>query len=306
MKFDKISETYSKRKEEHISQQLLDEAKVIEEITEIPLEKLQTYTDEDGFQPFEIDNNYVNALADSIAENGQFDPIIVRPLPTGNYQILAGHHRYFALNRLDHETAKAKIVELSDWQAYCLLCETNIHHRGPVPSKLCKIFNRYRKNAKSNDEKLTANKLANMYGISVEQMYRYIALDSLIEPLQTLVDNGLISSNSIKPLRVLNSDQQAALADYVEFIGKKLNKAKCDKIIEFLIDNPTSTREEIEDYLSTPKTDKKEKQNTNYTAMQKMNIKDFSSFLFKNIEELTKLKTADEITAFLGKAYGVK
>lgn len=299
MKFDKIADTYSKRKEEnHISEQLLENAKVIEEIIEIPLDKLQTYTDEDGSQPFEIDSSYVNALAKSINVNGQFDPIIVRPLLNGDYQILAGHHRYFALQKIVAETAKAKVVELSDWQAYCLLCETNIHHSGPLPSKLCKIFKRYRSNAKSNNEKLTAEKLANMYGISVEQMYRYIALDFLVEPLQRLVDTGYISSNSIKPLRVLNAEQQYVLADYVEFVGKKLNKSKCDKLITFLKDNPSPTRLEIDDFLNnTTKSNKK--QNTNYAAIQKMNIQDLSSFLSDNIEQLAKLKYAENIEKFL-------
>lgn len=184
----------------------------LNEITEIAMHKLDMYTDEDGNQPFDIDEEKVEALSESIKENGQLEPIIVRK-KDGRYQILSGHHRYLAMRSMLAKYALATVVDVSDLKAYMIVCESNIHHAAPPPSKLCKIFLRYR--AAGKEEKLTADQLAKMFGISREQMYRIIAMEHLTEPTKELIDAGLISTNSIKQLRTLTPDQQDTLADYI-------------------------------------------------------------------------------------------
>ncbi len=219
----------------------------LNEITEIAMHKLDMYTDEDGNQPFDIDEEKVEALSESIKENGQLEPIIVRK-KDGRYQILSGHHRYLAMRSMLAKYALATVVDVSDLKAYMIVCESNIHHAAPPPSKLCKIFLRYR--AAGKEEKLTAGQLAKMFGISREQMYRIIAMEHLTEPTKELIDAGLISTNSIKQLRTLTPDQQDTLADYVYNEDKKLTKGKCDKVIDLFIGKPDATAEDIDDLIS--------------------------------------------------------
>ncbi|WP_024858085.1 ParB/RepB/Spo0J family partition protein [Ruminococcus albus] len=292
MKFDKVSETFSERKEKgSIKESLISAEEVLNEITEIAMHKLDMYTDEDGNQPFDIDDEKVEALSESIKENGQLEPIIVRK-KDGRYQILSGHHRYLALKSITAKYALATVVDVSDLKAYMIVCESNIHHAAPPPSKLCKIFLRYR--AAGKEEKLTADQLAKMFGISREQMYRIIAMDTLTTPMQELVDAGLISTNSIKQLRTLTPDQQDTLADYVYNEDKKLNKAKCDKVVDLFTTNYNATVEDIDDCLNSD--DKEKEPATNYNAMKKMSKEQLADYIFANME---RFKSSADILSFL-------
>ena len=89
-----------------IKESLISAEEVLNEITEIAMHKLDMYTDEDGNQPFDIDEEKVEALSESIKENGQLEPIIVRK-NNGRYQILSGHHRYLALKSIPAKYALA-------------------------------------------------------------------------------------------------------------------------------------------------------------------------------------------------------
>lgn len=292
MKFDKVSETFSERKEKgSIKESLISAEEVLNEITEIAMHKLDMYTDEDGNQPFDIDDEKVEALSQSIEENGQLEPIIVRK-KDGRYQILSGHHRYLALKSITAKYALATVVDVSDLKAYMIVCESNIHHAAPPPSKLCKIFLRYR--AAGKEEKLTADQLAKMFGISREQMYRIIAMDTLTTPMQELVDAGLISTNSIKQLRTLTPDQQDTLADYVYNEDKKLNKAKCDKVVDLFTTNANATVEDIDDCLNSD--DKEKEPANNYNAMKKMSKEQLADYIFANLASFT---SSEKILSFL-------
>ncbi|MBE6874751.1 MAG: ParB/RepB/Spo0J family partition protein [Ruminococcus albus] len=292
MKFDKVSETFSARKEKgSIKESLISAEEVLNEITEIAMHKLDMYTDEDGNQPFDIDEEKVEALSESIKENGQLEPIIVRK-KDGRYQILSGHHRYLAMRSMLAKYALATVVDVSDLKAYMIVCESNIHHAAPPPSKLCKIFLRYR--AAGKEEKITADQLAKMFGISREQMYRIIAMDTLTTPMQELVDTGLISTNSIKQLRTLNHDQQDTLADYVYNEDKKLTKSKCDKVIDLFIGKPDATAEDIDECLNSD--DKEKDPANNYTAMKKMSKEQLADYIFANIEHF---KSSADVLSFL-------
>lgn len=304
MNFGKVSEKYTERKENKnsVAEQIIENANIVENSITVSIDTVDDYRDAHGEQPFKIDEEKVEALSDSIAEHGQIEDMIVRESKDiiGHYQLLAGHHRKRALLRNNYSTCRIKVIEATDWEAYCIVCETNIHHDGPLPSQLCKIFKRYRQHSEETDEHLTASQLAQMYGISKEQMYRYIALDELIPQIQKLVDEELVSSNSIKELRILNSEQQLVFADYVEFVGKKVNKSKCSKIIDFLHNNPDASRDDIDRFLNMPKENKTK---SNFETMQGMNKREFSEFLFFHLSDF---KSAEDIEKFLNMEFKKK
>ena len=119
-------------------------------------------------------------------------------------------------------------------------------------------------------------------------------MDTLTTPMQELVDAGLISTNSIKQLRTLTPDQQDTLADYVYNEDKKLNKAKCDKVVDLFTTNANATVEDIDDCLK--KDDKEKEPANNYNAIKKMSKEQLSEYLFEN---LSKFTSAGDILSFL-------
>ena len=64
-----------------------------------------------------FDETAISALAESIREHGLLQPILVRPLPLGNYQIVAGERRWRAARMLGLSEVPVIVRELSDIEA---------------------------------------------------------------------------------------------------------------------------------------------------------------------------------------------
>lgn len=106
-------------------------------IVKLPLDCLVDYADEHFEeitgrpQPFRLyDEESLQSLADSIRENGVMQPIIVRPLPDGSYQVIAGRNRRraSALCRLTTIPAIIK-KDLDDVGAAMFMLDTNLEQR---------------------------------------------------------------------------------------------------------------------------------------------------------------------------------
>ena len=106
-------------------------------IVHIPLESLVEYSD-DAFktatgrdQPFKAySKENLDTLAKSIKENGVINPIIVRPLDNGTYQILAGRNRKRAARLCGKETIPAIIrSDIDDDSAALIMLDTNLEQR---------------------------------------------------------------------------------------------------------------------------------------------------------------------------------
>lgn len=93
----------------------------------LELEQLET----DVFSPRKtFSENYVEELAESIEQEGQLKPIIVRVHPTkpNVYQVIDGEHRIRALRKLGHSEVRAEVRRLSDEEAFLLAMRVNEMH----------------------------------------------------------------------------------------------------------------------------------------------------------------------------------
>lgn len=93
----------------------------------------EIYVNSEQFR-FMLDGKTVEELKTSISANGFQGAIIVRPLPEGKrsdagqgkvYELVAGHHRFKAMQELQRETIPASIQELNDEQARRVQFEEN-------------------------------------------------------------------------------------------------------------------------------------------------------------------------------------
>lgn len=74
--------------------------------------------DDSPWQPrSRYDEGYIQALGEMLQDRGQDDPIIVRKLPTGRFELIAGHRRVRAARLIGWSTIKAQIVVLNDRDA---------------------------------------------------------------------------------------------------------------------------------------------------------------------------------------------
>ena len=68
-------------------------------------------------------------LAESIRENGLIQPVLVRQLLTGEYELIAGHRRWKAVQRLEWPTIRAIVENRTDTESAVMALVENIQRR---------------------------------------------------------------------------------------------------------------------------------------------------------------------------------
>ena len=92
---------------ENKSNRLFENEKVIE----IEIERLRSFKD----HPFKVtDDKEMHLLKDSIKQYGVLNPLIVRPVPDGVYEIISGHRRKYAAQLLGYRKVPVIIRAISE------------------------------------------------------------------------------------------------------------------------------------------------------------------------------------------------
>ncbi len=102
----------------------------------------------------DFDEQALGELADSIGKHGLLQPIIVRPLSNGNYQIIAGERRWRACRMAELDEVPVIIKELDDKQYM----------------EVALIENLQREDLNSVEEALGYKTLMDSYGLTQEQV----------------------------------------------------------------------------------------------------------------------------------------
>lgn len=77
--------------------------------------------------PFKVRNDKdMKALIESITNNGVLTPIIIRSRKQGGYEIISGHRRRSACQRLGIPTIPAEIIKCNDDDSVIMMVSSNI------------------------------------------------------------------------------------------------------------------------------------------------------------------------------------
>lgn len=91
-------------------------------IQQIELEKLTPHPD----NPNRMSKSNFAKLLRNIEKTGKYEPLIVRPAKqAGLFQIINGHHRWAALEKLESKTADCVVWDIDDAQADIMLLTLN-------------------------------------------------------------------------------------------------------------------------------------------------------------------------------------
>lgn len=184
-----------------------------EKIIELEPSELQEITD----QPFHAyDSDKLSQLADSIRENGQQQPCIIRK-KDGKYIILAGRNRKRACELAECKV-KCIVRECTDAEADLILTDTNLYQRHKLlPSELAHAYKMQKKAYEARGEKKSTAAIADTYGETIKTIQRYIKLADLNDDLLAFVDSGRIPVMAgVKLADTIYSDNQQRLADYLQ------------------------------------------------------------------------------------------
>lgn len=196
-----------------------------EKVCELPLTKLHNFPN----HPFKvIVNEEMQEMADSVKEHGVLEPGLVRLLPNGEYEIIAGHRRKKASEMAMKETMPCIIRNLTDEQATIIMVDSNLQREHILPSEKAFAYKMkleamkkqgFRTDLTSDQlgEKLTSvEQLSSNSPDSKSQIQRYIRLTELIKPLLDMVDNKTIAFNPAVEISYLTRQEQEWLLDSIE------------------------------------------------------------------------------------------
>ena len=137
----------------------------------------------------------ISALAESIREHGMLQPILVRPIKMGGYQIVAGERRWRAAKMIGLEEVPVSILELSDTEVM----------------QIAVIENLQREDLNPIEEALAYKDLTDNYGMTQEQISKLtgrsrpaisnsMRMLELPEIVRELVEKGSLSTGHAKVL----------------------------------------------------------------------------------------------------------
>ena len=171
-------------------------------VTELPITALRPFEE----HPYKVvDNEEMANLVESIYTQGILTPITVRPLDNGEYEIISGHRRLFACQKLGITAIPAIVKELSREEAIVAMVDANLHRDHILPSEKAFAYKMKLDVIKRQGERtdLTSaqlgQRLTSVEKIAAEsdesktQIQRYISLTRLIPELLQMVDEGRIA-----------------------------------------------------------------------------------------------------------------
>lgn len=187
----------------------------------IPISKLHPFRG----HPYQVrDDDEMDALIESIQEQGILTPLIVRPLENteDEYEIISGHRRLHAARKAGITEIPAFVYALDRDAAAIALVDSNLHREHILPSEKAFAYKlkyeamRHQGTSRQVGTKLrTDAEIAESADESARNIQRYIRLTRLIPELLALVDEGRISLTPAVELSFLPEEIQYDLAEAI-------------------------------------------------------------------------------------------
>jgi len=170
------------------------QAKQTLRINEIEPNKSQPRTD--------FDEQSIASLADSIREHGLLQPILVRPLQNGGYQIVAGERRWRACRMLGMSEVPVLIRELSDRETAQIALIENLQRENLNPVEEAAGY-------KDLMEKygMTQDDVAKTVGKSRSSVANSLRLLNMPPEIKEMLKKGEISAGHAKALASIENEE---------------------------------------------------------------------------------------------------
>ncbi len=178
-------------------------------------------------QPRKIfDEDALAELADSIAKHGVIQPLLVRPMPDGSYQLVAGERRWRASRMAGLTEVPVVIKELSDDEAMALALIENLQRED-----LNAIEEAQGIKALMDTLSLTQDEAAERVGKSRPAVANALRLLKLPDSVIALVSDGKLSSGHARALLGFKDEQDIIeTADLI--IEKGLTVRDVEKLVK--------------------------------------------------------------------------
>ena len=207
------------------------------ESTGTPLEIALELIERNPFQTrSSIDAAKLSELAQSIAATGVVQPIVVRPLPEGRYQLINGERRWLASKEAGKATVPAIVRTVSDEQAMEMTIVENLQRADLNPMEQARAYHRL-----SSDFKMTQEQMAVRTGKERASVANFLRLLKLPDSVQQRVESGELSFGHARTLLGLSSPEEIAAAAQ-KVVALALSVRQTETYVQGLI-NPEARAE---------------------------------------------------------------
>lgn len=198
-------------------------------IFDIPLSEIDDFP---GHPYRVLDDEDMQNLMESIKDRGVITPAMVRKKDDGRYEMISGHRRKHASERLGLETLRCEVVEVSRDEAIILMVDSNSQRSEIAPTDKGKAYKmkleaiKRQQGARTDltsapvvqklDGKSSRELLAEASDDSHEQIRRYIRLTYLVDELQDFVDKGQMKMRPAVELSYLDEETQRDIVDRID------------------------------------------------------------------------------------------
>ena len=171
-----------------------------------------------------FDEAALGELADSIAQHGVLQPLLVRPLPTGGYQLVAGERRWRASRIAGLKEVPVIVKELTDTEAMQLAIIENLQREDLNPIEEAEGLQALIDKCGFNQEEVAVS-----VGKSRPAITNSLRLLKLPEEVRDMTRNGEISAGHARALLAL--DSPALMLEVAEqIVSRKLTVRDVERL----------------------------------------------------------------------------
>lgn len=184
----------------------------------------------------EFEEKALSELAESISKHGLLQPLLVRPLPLGGYQIVAGERRYRACRMAGITEVPVIIRELGDTETMEIALIENLQREDLTPIEEALGYQ-----VLIDEHGFSQEEVAQSVGKSRPAIANSLRLLKLPQSILNLVSDGKISAGHARALLTLEEEKlMQELAE--EIIKKDLSVRQVEKICK---QKPKPEKEEV-------------------------------------------------------------
>jgi len=233
-----------------------------------------------------FDNGKMSELKDSIKNSGLLQPITVRKISNGKYEIVAGERRYRACRELGMENIPVIEMNVGDARGYELSVLENIQRENLNPIEEAESYLMLMEVYGYTQEKLS-EKLGKTRS-SVSNKMRILKLPASVKEM---VKKGEISYGHARTLLSLSDEKKIEVAAK-EIINKGYSVRETERRVKFLINKENSSDALSGSLDSRGKESENKSQNKNLTDKEN---NDFSEKEYNGYEEGYEEKDGEKL-----------
>lgn len=212
------------------------------EPTTLPLTSLQA----GPFQPrTQMNEAALQELALSIKTHGLIQPILVRPIDTEKWEIIAGERRFRSARLAGLQEVPVVIRDIPDEQALVLALIENIQRENLNPLEEAHAAQRL-----VQEFQYSHDQVAEAIGRSRSATTNLLRLLNLTPSVQDLLSKGHLNIGQARALLAIGEEQQYSLAKKI--VEENLSVREVEKLVQATLEGKNSTpppaTEEVEKY----------------------------------------------------------